>query len=443
MHNNILFIVEDFPPPIGGGNIRIYKFAKYLIRMDWNVFIIYKGPNKNNKIYNDSLLSKELYGAHLYPVNDIKQMINNLYSSNMICDHSKKQNEKSNNQLFSILVKLFKSITSYIILPDNGILLWAPFVLRKARNLVLRERIKYVITSSPPHSTQIIGLCLKIIFKNRIKWLADFRDLWSLSPTYSMRITHNRNINKYIEKIIINCADNFIHVSHSMHNYVLSKLGYDNKFIESKGEVITNGYDNEDFSGLISEKKGILNNNSRILNFCYIGSIMGPRIENKLPEGIVLFNEKKSTIKIFFNFIGNFSQIFMNKCINIKNIQFKKPVSHLKAIEEMQNADALIVILTNDDEGKIAFTGKFFEYLRAKRPILALAPDGEISKIIRENNIGEVAVPDSSKSIADAIERIVDGIKNAKYSFSNINEYIIQYDRALLAVKLANILIDR
>jgi len=438
MLKKILFIVSDFPPPISGGNIRVYKFAKYLLRMGWSVFIIYKGPNKNDKIDNDPLLAKELLGIKMYAVNDITTKINNLFFNKSNYQNIKKTS-KPKSRLYSRLFIILKYILSYIILPDIGILLWVPFAFKKAKELILKEKIEFIITSSPPHSTQFIGKRLKKKYKNNIKWIADFRDLWSFSPTYRLGITHNQFTNKCLEKSIINSSDEMIYISHSMHSYVLYKLGYDKYFIQNNGKVITNGYDNEDFLSLkISDQN--IDNKKNIYEICYFGTIYGPRLQNKLADGIKLYCKKLVTLNVQFKFIGSFSFEFKNAFKNLQNVQFVQDVSHTKAIEMMQNADVLIMILTNDIEGKIGFTGKFFEYLRAKRPILALVPNGEVSKIIYNNNIGEIALPDSAESIAEAIEKIINRLHNGSLLMPSENNYFMMFDRYLLTVQLVDIL---
>ena len=105
----------------------------------------------------------------------------------------------------------------------------------------------------------------------------------------------------------------------------------------------------------------------------------------------------------------------------------------------MSGADALIVILTNDREGEIAFTGKFFEYLRARRPILALVPEGEISRVVSENEIGEVANPDSPEEIARAIERITLRIKEG-FPMPENTDYFEKYSRSKIASDFARVI---
>ncbi len=50
-------------------------------------------------------------------------------------------------------------------------------------------------------------------------------------------------------------------------------------------------------------------------------------------------------------------------------------------------------------------TGKFFEYLGAKRPIFAMVPEGPLKEIILEGGFGTVAPPKDVSEIADKFMR--------------------------------------
>ena len=59
MLQKILIISNDFPPPIKGGNMRIYKFVKYLVRKKFEVYVICNNWDVKNSINKDSKLSIE------------------------------------------------------------------------------------------------------------------------------------------------------------------------------------------------------------------------------------------------------------------------------------------------------------------------------------------------------------------------------------------------
>ena len=72
--------------------------------------------------------------------------------------------------------KFSRFIRGNFVLPDarRG---WNRFAFRAAVKVIREKKIEYVITTSPPHSTQLTGLKLKRDLN--IKWIADLRDPWT------------------------------------------------------------------------------------------------------------------------------------------------------------------------------------------------------------------------------------------------------------------------
>ena len=78
----------------------------------------------------------------------------------------------------------------------------------------------------------------------------------------------------------------------------------------------------------------------------------------------------------------------------------------------------LLIPEINDNKGIL--TGKFFEYLATKNPILAVGPtDGDIAKILNETNSGSIFdFTDDS-----GISNFLSSFNTKNYSFNNIEKY--------------------
>ena len=120
-----------------------------------------------------------------------------------------------------------------------------------------------VITTSPPHSTQLIGLKLKETLN--IKWIADLRDPWTDIYYYKSMLhtkwAKRKDLN--YEKAVIEKSDKIVVVSDSIKQLLINKS---NLIQESKIHVIPNGFDEEDFSVSSTNK-----NNKFLLS--YVGTI--------------------------------------------------------------------------------------------------------------------------------------------------------------------------
>ena len=71
--------------------------------------------------------------------------------------------------------------------------------------------------------------------------------------------------------------------------------------------------------------------------------------------------------------------------------------------------------------------GKLFEYIGARRPVIAVVPDGEAAGIIRRERRGEVVSHGDMEGIASAIERMYDlhseGRLSEAYSLGELPAY--------------------
>ncbi|MEJ2628853.1 MAG: hypothetical protein P8078_09880, partial [bacterium] len=76
----------------------------------------------------------------------------------------------------SFLQYILRFIRGNFFIPDARVG-WNGFAYRKAKDIIKKYKIDTIITTSPPHSTQLIGLKLKKKFN--IPWIADFRDPWT------------------------------------------------------------------------------------------------------------------------------------------------------------------------------------------------------------------------------------------------------------------------
>lgn len=445
MKKKVLFIINNFPPPINSGNIRVFKFAKYLNEFGWEVHVVCDGGYVNNNIYNDKSLLSEFKKKEKLKVHYIHNIIRmfrsknyNNYSYNEF-NNEEKRNENIKKRDFSILKKLYKICEKYIV-PDIGLFIWNKSAYKYIVKLIKKEKIRNVITSSPIHSTQLIGLKLKRKFKNDINWIADFRDLWSMSHIFNFDFAKFRWLNYILEKRVLFTADRILFVSDSIRIETISNFNINSKI--KKFYTITNGFDSEDFLKFNNYKKKRFDNNSN-LKINYIGTLLGPMVNIKYIEGIECFiNKFRGIFDIEFNFIGSFDKIILNKINNLNSEKIKifPYIQHNKAIEWMINSDVLVLILNNTKEGKMGFSGKFFEYLAAGKPILALVPDGEVSNIVKKYSLGEIVNPDDEQKISNAIIKLYSKYKSGNLKVEKNDNLLKKYDRKELTKRLEKIL---
>ena len=300
---------------------------------------------------------------------------------------------------------LFRFIRGNFFIPDARIG-WNKFALEKARELIHLHAIDTVITSSPPHSTQLIGLQLKKEFN--LKWLADLRDPWT--EIYYNKLLFRTNWAKKIdyrhEQACLQNADTLIVVSEDIKR----RFGEARETILEKIHVIPNGFDEEDFS------KEQTKNDTGIKYISYVGNL---GLQYPIEEFLKTFSEfVKVDEQWRIRFVGNVSDVLTTEIQKLgleKWVEFTPYVEHKKAVEYMINSDLLLLIIPNTENNKGILTGKLFEYIATGNPIIYIGPeDGDALEILKRNTVN-IALNSKEK------EAVIDFILNSNSNQQEVN----------------------
>jgi hypothetical protein len=119
-------------------------------------------------------------------------------------------------------------------------------------------------------------------------------------------------------------------------------------------------------------------------------------------------------------------------------IEVLPPVPYRAALEEMMRADGLLVIQAANCNEQIP--AKFYEYLRAGRPLIALTdPRGDTAGAMRDGGLSTIAPIDSAHGIAGLLDRF---LKNPDTLPLAPHDYVARASRRTRALALSKILED-
>jgi hypothetical protein len=380
-------LITYYWPPAGGAGVqRWLKFVKYLTKMGFELHI-YTPTNPEAPALDESLLLDVPSNAVIIkkpiwePFNFYKKLTSNKGNFNTGFLSEEKKNKKKWAE------KLAMFIRANVFIPDAK-MFWIRPSVRFLKQYVQDEKINIVVSSGPPHSLHLIAL--KLQMKLGIKWIADFRDPWTNIDFYK-ELPTLKIVDKYLhklEKSVLQKADKVIVVGSQM------KKEFSIITHPSKIEVITNGYDSK-----ISQN---------------------PTLDKKF--SILHVGRKYISMYELENFVEFVSYI---------------PYSQISQIQA--SAHILYLPLNNTPNAKGILTGKFFEYLAAKRPILAQGPsDGDVANILNETNAGFIFEFDDDNMIKEELRRQYQLFLKGETNFQSQN--IEQYSRRNLTNKLATIL---
>ena len=383
----VLFIAYDFPPCSSvGGSLRSEKFVKYLPEFGWTANVISFAHPGN--------LHQELYS----PVTRVS------------------------------------SITPwespYNLVPYG----WLPKLYKKAKEALERERYDLIYVSCPPFPQTTVASSLKK--KYGVPLAVDFRDAWSLNPYVEGSLLNKvifRTIFPALERRVLFLSDGII------LNTPSALTAYQNKYPQLKPRMtmIPNGYDEEDF----------INFNPTVsadrMTLVYCG-----RFDIGARDPLAFFKAINNIIvrgrKLRLRIVGDASPKLWEQIrkLNLQNhIQLEGQKPHRDAIMAMGSCHVLVLYQEKSKGLVTPVAGKTYEYLRAGRAILAIAPPGDNIDIIHDYSFRHECVTDHDlEPIERALESLYADWEKGVLNTNNLPDkaYTDYYNRHALTNKLAN-----
>lgn len=401
MSLRVLVITYYWPPSGGAGVQRALKFVRYFPEFGINPVVLTVDPEKASYPVTDPTLAKDI------PSTVEVVMTNSFEPLNILSSLMGKKNVPyggfANANKESKTQKLLRWIRGNFFIPDARVG-WVKYAYKEAVRLIEAEKINHVLISSPPHSSQLIGLKLKQRFPG-IKWIADMRDPWTDIYYYKdlLHSSYSAGKDAGYEKEVLEKADAVIVVSEAIKRTFCGKSG---KIIPDKIHVVPNGFDEEDFPvGVQPEEEQF--------TIAYVGTMADTYRPEVFFEVFSTLVKKHPDKKLKFRFVGNAPwtlQKITESYGIAQHCEWNGHVTHDEAIHQMQTANMLLLIIPDAPGAEGILTGKLFEYIGAGRPILGIGPsNGDAAKILRECGAGEMFEREDKAGLEEWMESVLYG----------------------------------
>ncbi len=422
---NVLMIAYFFPPLGGPGVQRVQKFVKYLPLYDWNPTVLTVKPIEY--IAYDKTLLEEIGDVAVHRTGSF-DLMRLLYIFEKIRANGLKK-KKIYTSIRGRTRKYFGDV-----FPIDSKIGWLPFAYSKGKKILKAKNINAIYATIGPFTSAIAAYNLAKKFK--LPLIVDYRDLWTGKPDITYFSKWHKKFSIDWERRILQFANTVI------INTDFSRKKIQTLFPEiqtSKFKVIYNGWDKTDFPNIKREDE-------RKIIFSYTGGFYGERTPYFFLDVLKeLLKKKLLPDNIEFRFIGNYFKDIekMLKDNRLRKvIKIVTQVSHQESIVHLLQSDFLLLFIAKR-KSEIVLPAKIFEYLAAKKPILAMIPEkGEAAKLIKENNAGLISEIDDEKAIMQNILKMIDLHKSNKaesFFDLNLNDYN-KYERKHLTKQLSNIL---
>ena len=426
----VLIITYYWPPSGGAGVQRWLKFSKYLRDFGWEpiIFTVANGefPEQDNSLLKDIPSNIKVIKQPIWEPYLLYKFLTGKKKHDKI--HAGFLTEKKNP---GMLQNLSVWIRGNLFIPDARFF-WIKPSVRTLTKWLNENKVDAIVSTGPPHSCHLIALKLKR--KLNLPWLADFRDPWTNIDFYKdLKLSSWADAKHHrLEKEVVQKADAVVTIGKTMQEEFSASF-------KRNIHCITNGFDHDD----------ILNTSATVdlkFSIAHIGTMVKTRnpivLWKALSELLTEIPKLKADLEI--KIVGKadleVSQSLENFALTtfINRIDY---MPHEEVVKLQQQSQVLLLVVNNTPNAKGVLTGKIFEYLLAKRPILCIGPeDGDAAAIINQTQAGFVA----GFNDVNRTKQIVKDLYN-KFKENNLNiqsQNIDQFSRKNLTKQLALVLND-
>lgn len=407
MVKRVLMIAFHFPPLRGSSGIqRTLKFTQYLLNFGWNPIVLSAHPRAFVSAGNDQMgeIPVEV------PV----------YRS-FALDTSRHLSVKGR-------------YPGMLALPDRWVSWFAGAVPAGIR-LVRRYRPDVIWSTYPIASAHLIGLALHRL--TGIPWVADLRDPMTDEGYPSNPVT--RRVYVWIERQTLkHCSVAVCTTPGAINTY---RTRFPDMPVERLA-LIENGYDEENFGQAAIEAAHRGPGPFKLVH----SGVIYPSERDPAP----LFQALSSLQKIGFLTAENFKLVlratghdaYLTSMIQEygieKLVELAPHRPYREALAEMLNADGLLVLQASNCNHQIP--AKLYEYLRARRPILALTdPQGDTAQCLRNAGIDTIAPLDDFNAIATEIRSFLPMVIQGEAPIAS-DAVIASHSRQARTAQLASLL---
>lgn len=414
---SVLMIAFHFPPFSGSSGVqRTLRFANYLPENDWAPTVLTASAGAYGELSSDLLgeISTQVQVTRALALDAARHL--------------------------AIKGRYFR----FMALPDRWVS-WVAGAVVKGILMIRRSRPDVIWSTYPIASAHVIAWVLKRTMG--VPWVADFRDpmvekdprTGKYTPSDSML----RKVRLSLERKVVHDADRIVFCTVGARDICAER--YPDVAMD-KYVVIQNGYDEEAFK--LAEGLSVTPGQSDVGTIRLLHSGLLYPTEDRHPKYLfqalrILLERgdlKKGEMEILLRASGYDKQYQAEIDVMGLNevVRLAPSISYMDALAEMMSVDGLI--LFQGYTSNPAIPAKYYEYLRARRPVLALVDaEGNTAALAKVTGVGEIVPLDDANQISVGLMRFLGQIRNATAGVAS-DEEIGRHSRRMRTRELSSLL---
>ena len=389
----VLVIAYYWPPSGGSGVQRWVKFCKYLPAEGWQPMVF--APENADYPAVDPTMGADLpqevevlRGRIWEPYAAYRKLLGGKGASTQVTEIS--SGKKTWKQRLSLWIR------ANLFVPDPRVG-WIRPSVKTLKAYLAEHPVDVMVTTGPPHSVHLIGQ--KLHQALGIPWIPDFRDPWT--RMYYLRYLPMtartwRKLRAQEQAVLDQCST------------VLACTPLVQEEFQAQTQTpvacITNGFDEEDFTGPAPAPDGFFN----LTHTGLFAADGNPLLLWKV-LGAMAAQSPAFRAALRLRLVGKVDAEVLEAIAAeglASNVVALGYCNHATAVREQRAASVLLLPLRQDPEYRPILPGKLFEYLAARRPILGIGQeDGAMARVLASTQAGVTAGWDNTAAIRRFLEQ--------------------------------------
>ena len=406
------------------GSLRPAGLAKYLPEFGWEAVVLTTGlPGRQKQGYR--VIETPYRESYI----SLKRLLGLDYRQNLmtqIAQLKKKLHIRSEKSLLDFLLTAWGEVTAYPDLQRS----WRPLAVKAGNNLLQQESIDAIISTSSPVTCHIVAQELKLA--HRLPWIADFRDLWTLNHYYRYS-PFRKAVDRRLEHKTIREADALVAVSQPA-SLKLGTLHRGKRIL-----CITNGFDPAEVNSPEADV-------TVKFTITYTGNLYPGRqsaeplfiaLRDLIAQGLIQASDTE--VRFYGAEVGWIDK--QARRHGLKDVVKQSGIVPREiALKNQRESQVLLLIKWNDPGERGAYSAKIFEYLAARRPVLAIGGYHDVvDELLHETNAGNSC--HTIEEIKGRLWELYQEYKNTgKAGFKGDTDKIDRYSQREMAQKFAGVL---
>lgn len=279
--------------------------------------------------------------------------------------------------------------------PEPYVLTFVPAILRCLWT-VYREDVDVINSVSNPFHLQLVGFVVATL--TGLPWVVEFRDPMVESPDRDPDALVTR-IARIVERLVVASADRVVWGDGIQipDDYFTATYDVDPSKVT---KLPFHGYDPEVFESTTPRQYDAF-------TITYAGSFYDGWIEPfRFLEGLALYADATGDRDLRVQFYGDWSDAYDDAVESAgvgDLIETHAFVPHDEIVPVLTGSDCLLYVGGDDPRNRLNVPSKIWDYVGARRPILAVVdPSFRVARLIEEYDLGVVAAPEP-EAIRDAL----------------------------------------